>query len=271
MLRPLGIPGPNVSAGLRPLRENERMLDRTMQRLADGRLLAGAADDPAGLLAGLHIDAAIRALEAESRALQRRADVLAAKDGALAAATELTAELRALALRAASADTVPDAEKQALEIEAASIVLAIEHTTGAVTFGGEKLFNSTLTPALGETEGLDPSGEPATYTLADVGRSTGLFDDPALVEAVAEQATADLAAMRAEIGAEISSDIEPRSRATEAALVNLAKAHSLIVDTDYTRESAPLVRSEALANASRFLLALDRRNATLAHTLLGAA
>jgi flagellin-like hook-associated protein FlgL len=268
MLPPLGPTGRNIFAGLMPLGENERAGDRVMRRLAAGRMLA--EDDPAALVAGLHIDAAIRALESESRTLQRRADLLATREGALAAASDMVSELQALATQAAGS-TLSEAERQALEIEAASIVRAIEHTAGGATFAGEKLFNSTLTSGIGETEGLGPSGEPAVHALADVGRSLNIADDPALVQAIAEAAVSDLAEMRGRIGAEIAGDITPRSRAVEAALVNLAKAHSLVVDADYAREAAALMRAEILTQSSRYLLALDRRNSTLAVNIIAGA
>lgn len=268
MVSPLGLPPRNIFAGLAPLRENERMLDRTMQRLATGKAVNAGRDDPAGLVAGLHLDAAIRALDAESRSLQRRADLLATRDGTLAAASDMAAELGALAVEAASSSTLTDAEKRALDIEAASIVRAIEHTTGSATFAGEKLFERPLTADVGATE-IAPGG--ATHTLADVGRSLDLSADPALVERIASRAVADLATRRAEIGAEIAVDIGPRSRALDAEITNLARAHSLIIDADYARETAALSRAEALTAASRFLLALDARNSALAANLVAGA
>jgi flagellin len=272
MLSPLGQPGRDVFTGLTPLRQHERMADRSMRRLATGRAINSGSDDPAGLIAGVHLDAAIRALDAESRSLQRRADVLATKDGALAAASDMTAELKAIAVEAASSSTLSDAEKHALEVEAASIVRAIEHTTGSATFAGEKLFDSSLATELGATEGVDPdSGDPATYTLADVGRTLDLFDDPAMIASIADAAVSDLAVIRAEIGAEVAIDIEPRTHALGVEMVNLSSAHSLIVDTDYARETAALMRTQTLAQASRFLLALDGRNSTLALNLLAGA
>jgi len=272
VLSPLGQPARNIFAGIMPLRENERTADRTMRRLATGRSITSGSDDPAGLIAGLRLDSVIRALDAESKSLQRRADVLATKDGALAAAGDMAGELRAIAVEAAGSSTLSDAERQALEVEAASIVRAIEHTAGGASFAGERLFDSSLTAELGETEAMDPgSGEMAGYTLADVGRSLALFDDPALVESIADAAASELAVMRGRIGAEVANEIEPRSRAIDAELRSLSQAHSLIVDADFARETAQLIRSETLAQASRSLLALDGRNAALAVDLLGAA
>ncbi|MBK7403735.1 MAG: flagellin [Phycisphaerales bacterium] len=271
MLAPLGTSDRNVFAGLRPLRENESLRDRTMQRLASGRAVNSAAENPAGLIAGLHLDAAIRALDAESRTLQREAGRLATQDGALSAAGDMVSELRALAVQAGNSGAMSDAERQALEVEGASIVRAIEHTAGGATFGGEKLFESALTTDTGAVQVDDGSGQQKTYTLADVGRGLSLTANPGLIAQIADQAVSDIATMRGEIGAAIANDIEPRARAIDTEVVNLAQAHSDIVDADYARETATLARAQALGQASRYLLALDQRNAHSAAALLAGA
>lgn len=269
MLSPLGMPDRNLFAGLRPLRENETLRDRAMQRLATGRAINSAADDPAGLIAGLHLDAAIRALGAESRSIQREAGRLSTQDGALAAAGDMVAELQGLAVQAANTGAMSDAERQAVEVESASIVRAIEHTAGGATFGGEKLFDSSMTAELGATETDDGSG--GTATLADVGRTLTLTDNAALVAQIADQASSDIATIRGQIGATIADELQPRSRAIDAATLNLTKAHSRIVDTDYARETAALARAEILGQASRYLLAMDARNTQSAVALLAGA
>ncbi len=270
MMSPLGLPKPNMFAGLRPLRENESMLQRSMERLATGRMINSGRDDPAGLIAGVHLDAAIRALDAESRAIQREASYLATKDGALSAAADMAAELEGLTVQAADS-TLSDAERDALEIEAASIVRAIEHTTGAASFAGEKLFDAPLTGEIGALE-IEESGETTSYTLADVGRGLSLRDDAETIGQIAGLASSDIATQRGEIGARIANELQPRSRAIDTEMIRLAQAHSVIVDADYARETASLMRAEVLAKASRYLVALESRNTGLAlDLLLGAA
>ena len=269
MFTPIGLPKPNLFDGLRPLRENERMLDRTMHRLATGKAINTGKDNPAGLIAGLHLDAALRALDSESRALQREASYLATKDGALAAAGDMLGELKGLSVQAAD-ETLSDAERRALEIESASIVRAIEHTTGAATFAGEKLFDKPITGELGAME-VEEGGEMVERDLADVGRDLNVSDDPALVGQIADQAAGDLATMRGEIGARIANELVPRSRSIDTEMIRLSQARSMIVDADYALETAALMRAETLAQASRYLVALDARNTGLALDLLAGA
>ena len=270
MFMPLGLPKPNMFAGLQPLRENERLMDRAMQRLATGKMINSGKDDPAGLITGEQLKAAIRALDAESRVLEREANYLATKDGSLAATGDMLVELRGLAVEAANTGAMSDAEREALDIEAASIVRAIEHTTGAAVFAGEKVFEGSLTSELGGVE-VEEGGETTSYSLADVGRGVSLLEDAALVEQIAAQAVSDLATMRGEIGATIANEIEPRSRSINTEMINLTKAKSMIVDTDYAAETAALVRADLLTQASRFLLSLDSRNSSMALDLLSGA
>ncbi len=270
MFMPLGLPDPNIFAGLRPLRENETMVSRTMQRLATGRRINAGKDDPAGLITGERLNAAIRALDAESRAIQREASYLATEDGALAATGDMLGELKGLAVEAANSGAMSDAERNALDIEAASIVRAIEHTAGASTFAGQKIFDEPITSEIGAVE-VTAGGETVAYTLADVGRGVSLSDNPALVEQIADQAVSDLATMRGEIGATIANELEPRSRAIDTEMLSLAQAHSAIVDADYALETATLARAQMLAQASRFLVTIDARNSGLALDLLAGA
>lgn len=269
MLSPLGLPKPNIFAGLRPLRENESMLERSMQRLATGRMINAGRDDPAGLIAGLHLDAAARALDAESRAIQREAAYLATEDGALGAAADMVGELEGLAVQAADS-TLTDAEREALQIEGASIVRAVEHTTGAASFGGEKVFDTPLTGEIGVVQ-AEEGGQSTGYTLADVGRTLNLRENAGVVGEIARRAAADIAVRRAEIGARISNELAPRSRTLDTEMVRLTQARSLIIDTDYAREASALVRASVLTDASRYLVALNARNAGLAFDLLSGA
>lgn len=270
MFMPLGLPKPNIFAGLQPLRENERLLDRAMQRLATGKMINSGKDDPAGLISGLHLDAAIRALDAESRNIQREAGYLATRDGALAAAGDMLGELKGLAVEAANTGAMSDAERKALDIEAASIVRAIEHTTGAAAFGGEKIFDQPVTGEVGAVE-TEEGADTVSRTLADVGRTVSLSGNASLVGQIADKAVGDLATMRGEIGATIADQLTPRSRAIDTEMLRLAQAHSIIVDADYAVETAALMRADLLTKASSYLVALDSRNSGLALNLLAGA
>ncbi len=257
---PLGISKPNIFAGLQPLRANERIMDRAMQRLATGKMINSGKDNPAGLISSEQLKAVIRALDAESRAIEREASSLATKDGSLAAAGDMLVELRGLSVEAATTGAMSDAERKALDIEAASIVRAIEHTTGGAVFAGEKVFEGSLTSEIGGIK-VEEGGETTSYSLADVGRGVSLLNDAALVEQIAAQAVGDLATMRGDIGATIANELEPRSRAINIEMINLTQARSMIVDTDFAAQTAVFARADMLSQASRFLIASDSRNA----------
>lgn len=266
MLPTAGLPGRNIFAGLMPLRASETLIQRSIERMATGRMINRGADDPAGLISGQQLESTIRALEAESRTLARESDYLASRDGALEATGDMVSELRGLAVRAADS-TLGDAEREALEMQAASIVQAVEHTASTAEFGDRALLDDDLAAELGATEAADGH----TYALADIGRSLNISDDPALAETIADAAAADIATRRGETGAQIATDIEPRRRAIDTELVNLSRAYSAVMDTDYAAESVALTRAQLLADASRFLLSLDSANAGLAADLLGAS
>jgi len=266
MVTPVSTSAPPI--GLRPLLQNQQALAGSMERLATGNAINRAADDPSGLMAGINLDAALRTLDAETRSLERETSVQATRDGALSSAGEMIADLKGLAVQAANTGAMSDAEREALDIEAASIVRAIEHTTNAASFAGEKLFDSSISGDVGNVS-VEDGGETSNYTLADVGRGLSLSADAALIDQIASQAAGDLATMRGEIGASIAYDLEPRARAIETEATNLSAARSIIMDTDYAGESAAHNRLSVLADAARASLVIANAQPNSVLHLLG--
>lgn len=266
MVTPVSTSAPPI--GLRPLQQNQQALSDSMVRLATGNAINRAADDPAGLMAGVNLDAALRTLDAETRSLERETSVQATRDGALSSAGEMLADLKGLAVQAANTGAMSDAEREALDIEAASIVRAIEHTTNAASFAGEKLFDSGISGDVGNVS-VEDGGQTSNYSLADIGRGLSLSGDAALIDQIAGQAVGDLATMRGEIGASIAYDLEPRARAIETEAANLSAARSMIMDTDYAGETAEQFRVGALAQAARASLAISNAQPQQVLHLLG--
>ncbi len=256
MLTPIATHSSAAPVALRSLQQNQQALGKSMERLSTGNAINAAKDDPAKLMAGINLDAALRTLDAESRAIQRESSVLATKDAALGAAGEMIADLKGLAVQAANTGAMSDAEREALDIEAASIVRALDLTTSAASFAGEKLFDGSVADDLGS--GDEGGGD---YSLADVGNGLSLSNDAELIATIADRAVSDLATMRGEIGATIANDLNHRANAIDTEMTNLAEARSQIMDTDYAKETAALNRAEMLTQASRFVLAFDSRHA----------
>lgn len=264
MITPIAAQTSAFPVALRSLEQNQQALGKSMERLATGNAINAAADDPAKLMAGINLDAALRSLDAESRAVQRESSVLSTKDAALGAAGEMIADLKGLAVQAANTGAISDAEREALDIEASSIVRALDLTTSSASFAGEKLFNGSLADDLGG--GAEGGGD---YSLADVGNGLSLSSDAELIAKIADRAVSEVATMRGEIGATIANDLRHRANAIDTEMTNLADARSMIMDTDYAREAATLNRADLLTQASRFVLAFDSQRAGPA--LLGVA
>ncbi|MDQ7012321.1 MAG: flagellin [Planctomycetota bacterium] len=256
MITPIATQSAAVPIGLRSLEQNQQALGKSMERLSTGNAINSAKDDPAKLMAGINLDAALRTLDAESRAIQRESSVLSTKDAALGAAGEMIADLKGLAVQAANTGAMSDAEREALDIEAASIVRALDLTTSSASFAGEKLFDGSVADDLGSGE--EGGGD---YSLADIGNGLSLSSDAELIARIADRAVSDLATMRGEIGATIANDLSHRANAIDTEMTNLADARSQIMDTDFAKETAALTRAEMLSEASRFVLAFDSQRA----------
>lgn len=246
MIGPIGVPGAGVEPGVRFLKAGQKLASEAMHRLSTGRRINAAKDAPAGLIAAEHLTAALRALDAESRAVERESSLLATREGVLAEAGETIADLRGLAVRAASTGGVTEAEAQALDAQAAGAVQAIDRAARSAAFAGRSLFDDQLTAELGRTE--DAAGR--SVSLADIGRGLSFGKDAGLIESVAQAAAGEITTRRGEIGARIANALEPRLRVLQEQSVRLTEARSAIMDADYARESSELFRARSLTDAA---------------------
>jgi len=225
-----------------------------LSRLASGRAIQRAADDPSGLIRSEQMSAALIALDAEYRSLERADAMLTTADGALGEVSDLLAEAEGLAVAAAD-DASSKEEREAYQLEFDSIMSTVSRLTGETTFQGESLFDgeasvqvqsSTLdlhsldAEALGDTE---IEGE--SYSLGDVktGGALGLVSGDAEGAAtVISAARQEIALERARIASFSANDVAGRMENLSVAYENMSAAVSSIRDTDYAFETAELAR-----------------------------
>ena len=268
--------GPNNnldSSALTALRNMQRaMLEQTrsLERLATAQRINRGADDPAGLVSSERLRALIKALEAESKGLQRADSVVSTADAALGEVSGLLNEAEALAVANANGAGLSDAEREANQMELDSILSTIDRLAGSTTFNGDQLLDGTAevtangqtvsidsvaTGSLGE---VDVGGE--SYTLADLGRGGALAIDGGDLEGAQKAISAaqrEVASMRGELGAFSRYTISARQSSVNVAIENLSLSESVIRDTDYAQETATQARLLVLARASLRVLSLN--------------
>ncbi len=123
------------------LAKADRAIETAIERLATGKRINRAADDPAGAIASTHLAAERSALESEIRQSELSGAKLSAADGALSEVQNLLLQLDSLVIQSANRDALSEGELEGLQIEAGSIVQAIDFVIGSFSFGGERLLS----------------------------------------------------------------------------------------------------------------------------------
>ena len=157
----------------------------SLTKLSTGQRINRAADNPAGLISSEQLRAALAALDAESRSLQRTDAVAAVAGGALGEVSDQLIEARTLATTNANTAGLSDAERQANQLQIDSILSNVDRVSRSTSFNGQPLLDGTasLTAAgatldIGSVQSSDLGGveiDGQSLTLGDV-RTGGALD-----------------------------------------------------------------------------------------------
>lgn len=233
--------------------------DRSLERLATGKRINRAEDDPSGLIAVENLKADRITLDRTVRGLERESSFLGAKDGALSALGELLIELEGTVVSAASTGGLGEAERDALLAEADGILSAIDHVATVSVFNDQKLLDAFKTNRLGGEGGR-------LSDLREALREGGFERAQSIVEGARERVNGE----RGRIGGRLTGLDAERNAALEA-FENVSGAISLIEDTDVAKEVSSLVRAQILEQASVTVMQVQREQAETALKLLEGA
>ena len=266
--------------GLRQLRAADQAIARATERLATGKRINRAGDDPSGLIAGEELAARSREINSRLTALEHEELTLGAKDGALSVVSDLLLELEGLVVRAASPGGLAEGEAEAMQAQADSILDAMDMIANTATFKGERLFSALLSTSLGHGSAMlgetDENGNeiPSDYTLRDIasgGRLNLVSGNTEHAQKSVRSAVDGIAGQRAAVGARITDGIGSQRRQLLAELEATEQARSTIMDADLATETAALVRAQILQTAAIQAIQFSRLSTTRAWSLLAPA
>jgi flagellin len=265
-------------------------IDRSMERMATGRRINRASDDPAGLIAAEQLASRRATIEETMKAREMAGYALNAAEGALSEIDSMLVELNSLVVSAANTGGTSATEREALQIEANAIISGIGHIVNTTTFKGQKILSTGTAVEYGGNSrwisaidlrslGLtshtkvDENGDEnvLSYSLADLlgsGRLNFLDGDLELAQRVAESAGAAITAMRASLGATSKYSIDSEVRALAVEHENTVAAESLIRDADMALEVSAYARAEVLRQASLISMELAQKQAWQVLSLL---
>ena len=274
----MGIPGltnpfANLSFGLFDLRTHQDDTGRALERLATGKRINRAADDPSGVQAATKLTARQHTIERTLEGFVREESFLGAQEGGLSVVSDLLIDLSAMAVSAANTGAMSEDERAALEDQAASIIQGIDRVASTASFNDQPTLVGFRAADLASAERTvtDPeTGEERreTLTLSDLPRI--LLDEPALAERLAQDAASRVARRRGAVGNRLK-EIESRRGALLEELENTASARSIIEDADVAREASALARSRLLKRATIQTIEIQREQAASLLGLLDSA
>ncbi len=246
---------------------NQAGLFRTTNRLATGKRINAGKDDPAGLISSEQLAAELKALQAETRTLQRADSYANISDGHTSQLSSLMTELNGLVVSSANQAGMTDSEIEANQMQIDAVVSNIDRVRNeAVTS-----LDGFTVPDGGnaELENLLNSAGAAVSSLRSGGANdldSGNFE---AAQAAIDSATTDVATARGKIGAYQKYTVEPRIRSSQIAIENLADARSRIADTDFAVETSNLTRFNILNESSVQVLKIAQQQGQSVLALLG--
>ena len=225
----------------RQLRTSSGDLARSMERLATGKRINRASDDPAAITVLSPMKGQIAEIKAHIKNIDEESYSLNAREGGLSVVADSLFELSGLVTTAANRGALSTEERGSLQAEAVSILQGIDYLANTATFRGQQI----LTGYTAANLGLDS-------LLGDSNLSTG---DLEAADRAVNSAIENISGSRAAIGnAERSNDSRRNSLLSE--LENLTGAVSAIEDTDYAKEVAEMVRAKLMQDVATYLTTL---------------
>jgi len=266
-----------IMRGLGAYQDAQSIVRRALERLATGKRINRASDDPSGLAAVDEFKARSTQIERKLKALEFENYRLAAQDGSMSVLSDMLVEMNGLVTRAANRGAMSDQEREALQVEADSIVQGISFIANSTIFNGEQIMSGYSAGALGTiTETIDNGDgttRTVTYSLADLatgGSLNLLTGDLEKAKQVAERAVSGLSTRRAAIGARMNEN-DSQTRVLLSEFEAVESSRSILEDADYAREVAELIRGRILEQAAARTIQVSQLQARSALKLLDAA
>ena len=250
-----------------------RAMETSMERLASGKRINGAADDAAGSAIVARMDAQIRAMNMSIKNVNDGISLVQTMEGALIEVESMTQRMRELIVQQHS-ETNSDDDQVFLQEEIIALTIEVGRVLTDTTFNGYTVWdaggainnaNTTATAAANfdivvEAGSGTVSTISVTGTDMDADTKLAIIDDSAdpttaaLALAQADGLLTAIATQRAELGA-LMNRFEYLNNSLSETVVNTEAAKGRILDTDFATETASLSKTQILQQAGTAMLA----------------
>ena len=232
-------------------------VNTSLERLATGKQINRASDDPARMIAAEHLRTQERTLNAKIKNGRFEQMMLGAKEGVMSVVADQLIELESLVVQAANSAGLTKDKKQSLQDQADGLLQSMDFIANTSQFRGEQILTGMNRQNMGRTSATvqGPNGpEVESFLIGDLGAvgKLNLIDgDFELAATVAKTARENANSYRGAMGTRAKA-IDSEVNAWMVELEGVTGARSQIEDTDNAKETASLVRNQILQDAAIF-------------------
>lgn len=253
---------PAGSFALNQLRDSNRSLSSSLEKLSSGRRINKAADEASGMVIAHSLSSQARGLGQAVRNANDAISMAQVADGALNESTSLINTIRTKAIQAANGSQSFGSRK-ALQADIDKALTTLNDIARNTSFNNQKLLSGnftnktfqvgatsgeTVTASIESTE-ANKLGSAELGQLSDINVLTPEGAQTAI--AIADEALAQLDATRAEIGS-LQNQLTSTINNLSTAEINIRSAESTIADVDYAEESMTFSKMKLLTQAQTF-------------------
>ena len=254
----------NIAAlnALNALREVNAKLALHQLRLATGRRINSAADDPAGMTFAKKLDSRARGLAVARDNIGDVQNLLSVAEGGIQNISEILITMKEKILQAAN-DTLGSSERAAVEAQLDDLAAEIDQIVQSTTWGGVSLLDGTYTNK--QFQVGEQSTDTLSFSISQDHRASALgVADSDLDVSTATLASAALAAVNSAINTVNSSlqsigSASARMQIKEAnisvAITNVMASYSRIYNADMAMEQLEATKYLVLQQTATAMLA----------------
>lgn len=251
------------------LRQTDRQLAKSLEKLSTGLRINRAADDAAGLSVSEQLRTQVGGLSMGSRNVQDGIALFNIAEGALTEVTAMLQRMRELSIQASN-DTLTSTDRTFIQAEVTQLTSEIDRIVGGAQYNRMSLLNGDAPWGTGDGGILhigansNPDEDIIQFRIdsidtASIGIATTDISLTAQSSATAAISALDNALMsvntlRANIGA-IINRLEHALTSQENQVQNMQAAESVIRDADFAHETTQFTRNQILLQSSNAMLA----------------
>lgn len=261
----------NVSAMItgNSLRQVDRQLQKSLERLSTGLRINRAADDAAGLSVSEQLRTQVRGLNMGARNIQDGVSLLNIAEGALIEVEAMLQRMRELSIQSAN-DTLTSSERSYIDIEVTQLKSEVDRIVAGTQYNSQQLLNGVAPwgTAPGGILHIGPNNNAAadtiqyrisptnTTALGINGASLSVLTQSSSTQAIStlDRALTSVNALRANLGAMVNR-LEHALANQENQETNMQAAESVIRDADFAYETSLFTRNQILSQSSTSMLA----------------